>query len=83
MAFVKESILGLGHQFKCGFLEGNYYLPVRYAPLESEITIVSDADEPVIKGVSSASATTIGGDRGGAYFTEGDTTKNGNLRISF
>ena len=64
----------LGHQFKCGFLESNYYLPVRYAPLEIEITVVSDADEPVIKGVSSASATTIGGDRGGAYFTEGDTT---------
>ena len=60
----------LGHQFKCGFLESAYYLPIRYAPLEIEITIVSDADEPVIKPVSSASATTIGG----AYFTEGNTT---------
>ena len=49
------------------------YLPIRYAPLEIELTIVSDADEPVIKGASSASANTIGGDRGGAYFTEGDT----------
>ena len=63
----------LGHSFKDGFLESGYYLPVRYAPLEIEITIVSDAEEPVIKGVNSASATTIGGDRGGAYFTEGDT----------
>ena len=71
----KGEYFRLGHQFKCGFLESNYYLPVRYAPLEIEITIVSDAEEPVIKGVNSASATTIGGDRGGAYFTEGDTTK--------
>ena len=70
----KGEYFRLGHQFKCGFLESNYYLPVRYAPLEIEITIVSDAEEPVIKGVNSASATTIGGDRGGAYFTEGDTT---------
>ena len=52
---------------------------MRYAPLEIEITIVSDADEPVIKGVSAASATTIGGDRGGAYFTEGDTTTRWSL----
>ena len=70
----KGEYFRLGHQFKCGFLESNYYLPVRYAPLEIEITIVSDAEEPVIKGVSAASATTIGEDRGGAYFTEGDTT---------
>ena len=55
-------------------MESNYYLPVRYAPLEIELTIVSDADEPVMKGVTTASVTTIGGDRGGAYFTEGDTT---------
>ena len=51
----KGEYFRLGHQFKCGFLESNYYLPVRYAPLEIEITIVSDADEPVIKGVSAAS----------------------------
>ena len=70
----KGEYFRLGHQFKDGFLESGYYLPVRYAPLEIEITIVSDADEPVIKGVNSASATTIGGDKGGAYFTEGDTT---------
>ena len=75
----KGEYFRLGHQFKCGFLESNYYLPVRYAPLEIEITIVSDADEPVIKGVSAASATTIGGDRGGAYFTEGDTTTRWSL----
>ena len=70
----KGEYFGLGHQFKCGFLESNYYLRVRYAPLEIEITIVKDADEPVVKGVSSASATTIGGDRGSACFTGGDTT---------
>ena len=31
----------LRHKFKCGFLESNYYLPVRYAPLEIEVTLVS------------------------------------------
>ena len=70
----KGEYFRLAHRFKDGFTESGYYLPNRYAPFQIEITILSDADEPVIKGVSAASATTIGGDRGGAYFTEGDTT---------
>ena len=28
----------LGHKFKCGFLDSNYYLPVGSAPLEIEVT---------------------------------------------
>ena len=61
------------------FLREKLFLPVRYAPLQIELTIVSDTDEPVIRGVSAGSATTIGGDRGGAYFTEGDTTTKSQL----
>ena len=79
----KGEYFRLGHSFKCGFLESNCYLPVRHAALEIEITIVSDADEPVIKGVSSESATTVGGDRGGAYFLKETPRQNGNLTISF
>ena len=64
----------LGHQFKCGFLESNYYLPVRYAPLEIEVTIVSDANVPIIQPVLDTTATANGGDRAGYYFTTGDTS---------
>ena len=38
----------LGHKPVCGRLESNYYLPLRYAPLELEFTIVSDEHIPVI-----------------------------------
>ena len=55
-------------------MESNYILPIRDAPLEIELAIVFDAEEPVVKGVSSASATTVGNDRDGACFTKGDTT---------
>ena len=64
----------LGHKFKCGFLESNYYLPVRYAPLEIEVTLVSDKFVPIIQPVPTATATAQGGDRAGYYFTEGDTS---------
>ena len=39
----------LGHTPCCGLLESNYYLPLRFAPLELEWTIVSDGTEPVVK----------------------------------
>ena len=64
----------LGHKFKCGFLESTYYLPVRYAPLEIEVTLVSDKFVPSIQPVPTATATAQGGDRAGSYFTEGDTS---------
>jgi hypothetical protein len=64
----------LGHEFKCGFLQSNYYLPVRYAPLEIEITVVSDENEPVIQPTLDTLANANGGDRAGYYFTTGDTS---------
>ena len=53
----------LGHKFKCGFLESHYYFPVRYAPLEIEVTLVSDKLVPIIQPVPTATATAQGGDR--------------------
>lgn len=38
----------LGHKPCCGLLESNYYLPLRFAPLELEWTIVSDGTEPIV-----------------------------------
>ena len=39
-----KGYLRLGHEPCCGLLESNYYLPLRYAPLE--LTIVSDGHAP-------------------------------------
>ena len=65
----------LGHKFKCGFLESNYYLPVRYAPLEIEVTLTSDPEAPIIKPVVTAGDYSDSkGDRYGHYFTTGDTS---------
>ena len=64
----------LGHKPMCGFLNSNYYLPVRYAPLELEFTIVSDENTPVIQPTLDATATTGGGDGAGYYFTTGNTS---------
>ena len=64
----------LGHKFECGFLESNYYSPVRYAPHEIEVTPVSDKFAPIIQPVPTATATAQGGDRAGHYFSEGDTS---------
>ena len=38
----------LGHKPVCGLLGSNYYLPLRFAPLELEFTIVSDSNEPIV-----------------------------------
>ena len=38
----------LGHKPVCGLCESNYYLPLRFAPLELEFTIVSDSNEPIV-----------------------------------
>ncbi|MCR9134334.1 MAG: hypothetical protein NXI08_17330, partial [bacterium] len=46
----------LGHKPCCGLIESNYHLPLRYAPLELEFTIVSDEHAPVITPVSTRGA---------------------------
>ena len=69
----------LGHKPCCGLLESNYCLPLGYAPLEVEFTIVPDEHAPVITPVSTRNPdeTLINNtytDKYGYYFTTGDTS---------
>ena len=62
----------LGHKPVCGLCESNYYLPLRFAPLELEFTIVSDSNEPIV--VPQGDATTnpdTETDKQGYYFQGG------------
>jgi hypothetical protein len=43
-----NSKVRLSHKPVCGLMESSYYLPLRFAPLELEFTIVSDGTEPVV-----------------------------------
>ena len=63
----------LGHKPVCGLLESNYYLPLRYAPLELEFTIVSDERAPVIAPFTKTDDN-VHIDANGYYFTTGDTS---------
>ena len=65
----------LGHKPVCGLCESNYYLPLRFAPLELEFTIVSDSNEPIV--VPQGDATTNPNtetDKQGYYFQGGNTS---------
>ena len=61
----------LGHKPVCGLLESNYYLPLRFAPLELELTIVSDSNEPIVVPEGNGTTET---DKNGYYFQEGNTS---------
>ena len=63
----------LGHKPVCGLLESNYYLPLRYAPLELEFTIVSDEHIPVSTPFAKTDDN-VHIDANGYYFTTGDTS---------
>ena len=52
-------------------LESNYYLPLRFAPLELEFTIVSDGNEPIVVPQGNGTTQT---DRNGYYFQDGNTS---------
>ena len=67
------------HKPCCGLLESNYYLPLRYAPLELEFTIVPNEGDPVV--VPTAAEVAGQTDEFGYFFTnnagvdaEGTTT---------
>ena len=65
----------LGHKPVCGLLESNYYLPLRFAPLELEFTIVSDSLEPIVEPQGNATTNpTTESDKQGYYFQEGNTS---------
>ena len=68
----------LGHKPVCGLLESNYYLPLRYAPLELEFTIVSDEHIPVVTPFTVTDVNTQN-DAKGYYFTTGDTSTSWEL----
>ena len=68
----------LGHKPVCGLLESNYYLPLRYAPLELEVTIVSDEHIPVVTPFTVTDANTQNNAKG-YYFTTGDTSTSWEL----
>ena len=65
----------LGHKPVCGLLESNYYLPLRFAPLELEFTIVSDSNEPIVvpQGDAQTNPDTET-DKQGYYFQAGNTS---------
>ena len=65
----------LGHKPVCGLLESNYYLPLRFAPLELEFTIVSDGNEPIVVPAGDAQANPdTETDKQGYYFQAGNTS---------
>ena len=61
----------LAHKPVCGLLESNYYLPLRFAPLELEWTIVSDGTEPIVVPQGNRTTQT---DKNGYYFQDGNTS---------
>ena len=63
----------LGHKPVCGLCESNYYLPLRFAPLELEFTIVSDSNEPIILPQGDKQTKPEENDTNGYYFQEGNT----------
>eukprot|EP00438_Fugacium_kawagutii_P018451 Skav204780 [mRNA] locus=scaffold763:145045:148438:- [translate_table: standard] len=67
-----------GHKPVCGVMESNYYLPLRYSPLELEFTIVNNEQEPVITPFNVTDANTQNDDTG-YYFTTGDTSTSWEL----
>ena len=75
----------LGHKPVFGLLESNYFLPLRYAPLELEFTIVSDEHAPVITPFATRDAAgdlikNAYTDKYGYYFTTGDTSTQWELK---
>ena len=66
----------LGHKPCCGLLESNYYLPLRFAPLELEFTVVSDGTEPVVVPQGNGTTQT---DKNGYYFQDGTTSTSWEL----
>ena len=64
----------LGHKPVCGLLESNYYLPLRFAPLELEFTIVSDPNEPIVVPEGDEQTDPTESDKEGYYFQGGNTS---------
>ena len=88
--YTRHSLTGIpGNQGKarfshkpcCGLLNSNYYIPLRYAPLELQFQIVSDGTEPVV--VPQGTGAGVQTDKEGYYFTTGDTSTSWELNNVF
>eukprot|EP00438_Fugacium_kawagutii_P005784 Skav220136 [mRNA] locus=scaffold4510:111703:114411:+ [translate_table: standard] len=71
----------LSHKPCCGLLNSNYYIPLRYAPLELQFQIVSDGNEPVVVPNGTGAGTQT--DKEGYYFTDGNTSTSWELNNVF
>eukprot|EP00438_Fugacium_kawagutii_P036448 Skav213609 [mRNA] locus=scaffold1971:127708:131034:+ [translate_table: standard] len=72
----------LSHKPCCGLISGsNYYIPLRYAPLELQFQIVPNATDPIVvpQGTGGAGQT----DKEGYYFRDGDTSTQWELNNVF
>eukprot|EP00438_Fugacium_kawagutii_P033869 Skav201114 [mRNA] locus=scaffold185:356198:358782:- [translate_table: standard] len=87
--YTRHSLTGIpGNQGKarfshkpcCGLLNSNYYIPLRYAPLELQFQIVSDGNEPI---VVPQGGTGDKDDHKGYYFTTGDVSTSWELNNVF
>eukprot|EP00438_Fugacium_kawagutii_P024324 Skav216808 [mRNA] locus=scaffold135:18520:21602:+ [translate_table: standard] len=69
------------HKPCCGLLNSNYYIPLRYAPLELQFQSVSDGNEPIVvpQGTGGAGQT----DKEGYYFQAGNTSTSWELNNVF
>ena len=65
------------HKPCCGLLQSNYYIPLRYAPMELEFTIVNDETLPVVVPQGTGAGTQT--DKEGYYFTAGNTSTSWEL----
>eukprot|EP00438_Fugacium_kawagutii_P023277 Skav210923 [mRNA] locus=scaffold5324:4664:7271:- [translate_table: standard] len=70
----------LSHKPCCGLLNSNYYIPLRYAPLELQFQIVSDGNEPIVVPQGAGGNQT---DKEGYYFRDGDTSTSWELNNVF
>ena len=71
----------LSHKPCCGLLQSNYYIPTRYAPLELQFQIVSNATDPIV--VPQGTGTGNERDKDGYYFRAGDTSTQWQLNSVF
>ena len=64
----------LSHKPCCGLLGSNYMLPLRYAPLQLEFTIVQNGNDPIVVPQGDEGTTATENDRNGWYFQSGNTS---------
>ena len=64
----------LSHKPCCGLLGSSYLLPLRYAPLQLEFTIVQNGNDPIVVPQGDEGTTPEENDRNGWYFQAGNTS---------